>query len=273
MEADLVGSGASRPSPDTAPSSATRAPVGQVPGTAPAETDVLERIPIRGIRRVIAEHMSEAVHRAAHFTYVEEVDVSELVRLRDRMSKHVEKDGLRLSYLPFVVKGVVAGLKAHPRLNATMDDAREELVVRSAYHIGIATATPDGLIVPVVRNAQAKTLAGIAREIQDLAERGRAGKLKREELVGSTFTITSLGALGGVLATPILNYPQVAILGVHRIFRRPVYRPDGTVGPADLMNLSVSIDHRALDGYDAAQFVATLKAFLEDPHRLFAEMA
>ena len=243
------------------------------PAPPPVTGDVLERVPIRGIRRVIAEHMTESTHRAAHYTYVEEIDVSELIRLRDRMAKHVEKQGTRLSYLPFIVKAVVAGLKAHPRLNATMDDAREELVVRSAYHIGIAAAAPDGLIVPVVRNADQKSVSKLAREIQDLSERGKAGKLTRAELTGSTFTITSLGALGGVLATPILNYPEVGILGVHKIQRRPVYRPDGTIGPADLMNLSISLDHRVVDGAEGAQFLATVKAYLEDPHQLFAELA
>ncbi len=273
VEADLdTGPTASAPTPSPAPPPSTQGPPAPR-GPGAKEANAVERIPIRGIRRAIAEHMAESVHRAAHFTYVEEVDMSELVRLRERMSKHVEKDGVRLSYLPFIAKGVVAGLKAHPGLNATIDDARGEIVIQSGYHLGIATATPEGLIVPVIRDAEAKSLAAIAREIHDLAERGRAGKLAREELTGSTFTITSLGALGGVLATPILNYPQVAILGVHRIFRRPAYRPDGSVGPADLMNLSVSIDHRALDGYDAAQFIATVKSRLEDPHQLFAEMA
>jgi pyruvate dehydrogenase E2 component (dihydrolipoamide acetyltransferase) len=234
---------------------------------------VLERIPIRGIRRVIAEHMTESRHRAAHYTYVEEVDMSELVILRDRMAKHVEKQGVRLSYLPFIVKAVVAGLKAYPKLNATVDDAREELLVRSNYHIGIATAAPEGLIVPVVKNADRKSVVALAREIQDLADRGRAGTLSRAELTGSTFTITSLGALGGVLATPILNYPEVAILGIHKIQRRPVYRPDGSIGPADMMNLSISLDHRVVDGFEGAQFVAKVKSYLEDPHQLFAELA
>jgi pyruvate dehydrogenase E2 component (dihydrolipoamide acetyltransferase) len=243
------------------------------PVPAPSAEDVLERIPIRGIRRVIAEHMTEARHRAAHYTYVEEVDMSELVALRERMAKHVEKQGVRLSYLPFIVKSVVAGLKAYPKLNATVDDARGELLVRSAYHIGIATAAPEGLLVPVVRNADRKSVVALAREIQDLAERGRAGTLTRNELTGSTFTITSLGALGGLLATPILNYPEVAILGVHKIVRRPVYRPDGSVGPADVMNLSISLDHRVVDGFEGAQFVAKVKAYLEDPHQLFAELA
>jgi pyruvate dehydrogenase E2 component (dihydrolipoamide acetyltransferase) len=275
-EADLgaPAAGSSTPPPKAPSSSAPSGPgtSGALPPGADASTDVAERIPIRGLRRVIAEHMIEATHRTAPFTYVEEVDASELVILRDKMAKHVEKQGTRLSYLPFIVKGVVAGLKAHPRMNATMDDVRNELVVRSAYHIGIATAAPDGLIVPVVHHAEQKSLTEIAREIHDLADRGRQGKLTRAELTGSTFTITSLGALGGVLATPILNYPEVGILGVHKITRRPVYRADGSIGPADLMNLSVTLDHRILDGIEGAQFLATVKAYLEDPHQLFAEM-
>ena len=271
-EADLSSGGP--PSGAGVPAPKQPAPSAGRPAAVPAgsDTDVAERIPIRGLRRVISDHMSEAVHRAAHFTYVEEVDVTELVRLRERMAKHVEKQGVRLTFLPFIVKGVVTGLKAHPRLNATMDDAHNELVVRSAFHIGVATAAPDGLLVPVVRNAEAKSLTQLAREIQDLAERGRAGKLDRTELGGSTFTITSLGALGGLLATPILNYPEVAILGVHKIQRRPVYRADGTLAPAEMMNLSVSLDHRVVDGYEGAQFLATVKSYLEEPHQLFAEL-
>jgi pyruvate dehydrogenase E2 component (dihydrolipoamide acetyltransferase) len=273
VEADLTGGGpTAAPSNEPAPPVGEAAPPSRSPAPAAPTDDVAERIPIRGIRRVIAEHMTESTHRAAPFTYVEEVDVTELVALRDRMAKHVEKQGVRLSYLPFIVKGVVAGLRAYPRMNATMDDEKNELVVRSAYNIGMATAAPDGLIVPVVRHADEKSVAQLAREIQDLAERGKAGKLSRNELSGSTFTITSLGALGGVLATPILNYPEVGILGVHKIVRRPVYRADGTLGPADLMNLSVTLDHRVLDGIIGAQFLATVKGYLEDPHQLFAEM-
>jgi pyruvate dehydrogenase E2 component (dihydrolipoamide acetyltransferase) len=278
VEADLATAGGGAPAraepspsaPEAPSAPSTSAPAGPAAVT-PAD-GVLERIPIRGVRRVIAEHMTEATHRAAPFTYVEEVDVSELVALRDRMAKHVEKQGVRLSYLPFIIKGVVAGLRAHPRMNARMDDEKNELVVRSDYNIGIATSAPDGLIVPVIRHADEKSVAQLAREIQDLAERGRAGKLTRNELTGSTFTITSLGALGGVLATPILNYPEVGIMGVHKIVRRPVYRADGSVGPADLMNLSVTLDHRVLDGIVGAQFLATVKGYLEDPHQLFAEM-
>ncbi|MGA8664814.1 MAG: dihydrolipoamide acetyltransferase family protein [Thermoplasmata archaeon] len=279
-EADLGGA----PLPGASPAgSSSNAPSGSTPSSprppaaapsgAPPVADVAERIPIRGLRRAIAEHMAEASHRAAHYTYVEEVDVTELVQLRERMAKHVEKQGARLSYLPFIVKAVVAGLKAHPRINSTMDDAQNELVRYGTYNIGIATAAPDGLLVPVVHHAETKSVVAIAKEIQELSEKGRAGKLTRAELTGGTFTITSLGALGGVLATPILNYPEVAILGVHRIVRRPIYRADGTIGPADLMNLSISLDHRVLDGIEGAQFLATVKGYLEDPHQLFAEMA
>ncbi|MFI5415160.1 MAG: dihydrolipoamide acetyltransferase family protein [Candidatus Lutacidiplasmatales archaeon] len=230
-------------------------------------------MPLKGIRRAIADHMTEATHRAAHFTYVEEIDATELVRLRERMAKHVERDGVRLSYLPFILKAIVPGLRAHPRMNARMDDDHQELHIYRDVHIGIATAAPEGLIVPVVRNVGTKSIAALAREIQDLAERGRAGKLTRAELTGGTFTVTSLGALGGVLATPILNYPEVAILGVHRIVKRPVYLPDGSLVPASLMNLSVSLDHRVLDGVVGAQFVAVVKSHLEDPHLMFADLA
>ena len=274
-ESDLGGGSVALPGAPPTPPPAVPASAAPSSTPSPALTaagGVRERIPIRGVRRVIAEHMAESTHRAAPFTYVEEIDVTELVLLRERMAKHVEKQGTRLSYLPFIVKAVVAGLKAHPRMNATMDDEHNELLVRAEYNIGIAAAAPDGLIVPVVRNADQQSLNEIAREIQDLAERGRTGKLTRAELTGSTFTITSLGALGGVLATPILNYPEVSILGVHKIARRPVYRSDGTLGPADLMNLSVTLDHRVLDGIEGAQFLATVKAYLEDPHQLFADM-
>jgi len=280
-EADLEGSKASvnggTSSPMwpalSSPTGPTLAPATPARVTVVEDADVRERVPIRGIRRVIAEHMTESKHRAAHFTYVEEVDMTELVALRDRMAKHVEKQGVRLSYLPFIIKAVVAGLKAYPHLNATVDDARQELLVRSHYHIGIATAAPEGLLVPVVRDADRKSVVALAREVQDLADRGRAGTLSRTELSGSTFTISSLGALGGLLATPILNYPEVAILGVHKIQRRPIYRPDGSLGPAEMMNLSVSLDHRVVDGYEGAQFLAKVKSYLEDPHQLFAELA
>jgi pyruvate dehydrogenase E2 component (dihydrolipoamide acetyltransferase) len=285
VEADLAktspssGAVASRPPTESAPAGPSRAVSAPDPATPPVTPpavpagEIRERIPIRGLRRVIAEHMSEATHRAAHYTYVEEVDVGELVHLRERMAKSIEKRGVQLRYLPFILKAVVAGLREYPRLNSTMDDAHQELLVRSVYHLGIATATPEGLIVPVLRDADKKSVAQIAREIQELSDRGRAGKLTRHELTGSTFTITSLGTLGGILATPILNYPEVAILGVHRIQTRPVILPDGSIGPGQIMNLSVSLDHRVIDGYEGAQFLAAVKGSLEDPHQLLADLA
>jgi len=271
VEADLAGPTGPPVPPAPPPGAASPSSPGP---TAPAGgAEPVERIPLRGVRRVIAEHMTESRHRAAHYTYVEEIDASELVRIRDRMAKHVERDGVKLSYLPFVVKAVVAGLRAYPQVNARMDDERQELVVYKQYHLGIATAAPEGLIVPIIRDAERKSVSRLAREIQELAEKARAGKLQRSEITGGTFTITSLGALGGVLATPILNYPEVAILGVHKITRRPVYRADGSIGPADLMNLSISLDHRVLDGIIGAQFLRVVKECLEDPHQLFAELA
>jgi pyruvate dehydrogenase E2 component (dihydrolipoamide acetyltransferase) len=276
LESDLGPGTAATPKTATKvlPVSSVASPAERPPSPgSPTDPDLLERVPLKGIRRVIAERMTESRHKAAHYTYVDEIDASELVQLRDRMARHIEKKGVRLSYLPFIVKGVIAGLRAYPRVNARFDDERQELDVHRSYNIGIATAAPDGLLVPVLHHADRKSVADIAREIQELAEKGRDGKLTREEMSGGTFTITSLGALGGLLATPILNYPEVAILGVHRIFRRPVYRPDGTIGPADLMNLSVSLDHRVLDGIIGAQFLAVVKSYLEDPHRLFAELA
>ncbi|MCI4340996.1 MAG: 2-oxo acid dehydrogenase subunit E2 [Thermoplasmata archaeon] len=263
---------ASSPASAPSPSAPAGPPSTPAPLPTPAESEV-ERVPIRGLRRVIAEHMSEATHRAAHFTYVEEVDATELVRTRDRMAAHLEEKGIKLSYLPFVLKAIVAGLREHPRLNATMDDEANELVIHHRFHLGLATAAPEGLLVPVLRDVDRKSLAELAREIHYLSDRARAGKLTRAELTGSSFTITSLGALGGVLATPILNYPEVAIVGVHRIVRRPIYREDGTLVPAHLMNLSISLDHRVLDGIEGAQFLAVVKRHLEDPHLLFAYLA
>ncbi len=218
--------------------------------------------------------MSTSVHTAAHFTYVEEIEVTELIRLRDRMAKHIEKsEGPKLSYLPFIVKAVIEGLRARPWMNARMNDALGELEVYRSYHIGIATATADGLIVPVLHSAEKMSLKELAKMIRALSEKAREGKLTLPEISGGTFTITSLGALGGLLATPILNYPEVGILGVHKIQKRPTYQPDGTIGPGQFMNLSVSLDHRVIDGIVGAQFLSVVKAHLEDPHSLFADMA
>ncbi len=227
------------------------------------------RIPFRGLRKKIAENMVRSKHTAAHFTYVEEIDCTELVLLRARANQRLaaEGAGVKLSFLPFIVKATVAALEKFPQLNATLDEAAGEIVQRKQVHVGLATATEAGLMVPVVRNANPLSVVELAQEIDRLAAVTRTGKAAREDLSGSTFTITSLGALGGVLAAPIINYPEVAILGVHKISRRPAV-VDEKIVIRDLMNLSISVDHRVVDGYDAARFIAEIKAMLESPNLL-----
>jgi pyruvate dehydrogenase E2 component (dihydrolipoamide acetyltransferase) len=243
--------------------------VARPPRTAQAGPDV--RIPLRGLRKKIAERMILSKREAAHFTYVEEVDCTQLVDLREKANARLAAPGVaKLSYLPFIVKATVGALKKFPQLNATLDDKAGEIVQRHEYHIGVAAQTDDGLAVPVIRHADQKSIVELAREIERLAAVTKSGKASREDLSGSTFTITSLGALGGVLATPIINYPEVAILGVHKIAKRPSVFEDKIV-VRDLMNLSISVDHRLVDGYDAARFVAEIKEALESPGLLFLE--
>jgi pyruvate dehydrogenase E2 component (dihydrolipoamide acetyltransferase) len=220
------------------------------------------------MRKKIAERMILSKREAAHFTYVEEVDCTQLVDLREKANARLA--GIRLSYLPFIVKATVDALKKFPQLNATLDAQASEIVQRRDYHIGVAAQTTDGLVVPVVRHADRQSIVELAREIERLAAATKAGKATREDLSGSTFTITSLGTLGGVLATPIINYPEVAILGVHKIAKRPAVFEDKIV-VRDMMNLSISVDHRLVDGYDAARFVAEVKDSLESPGLLFLE--
>jgi pyruvate dehydrogenase E2 component (dihydrolipoamide acetyltransferase) len=230
------------------------------------------RVPFRGVRKKIAENLVRSKHTAAHYTYVEEVDCTDLVTLRRRANERLAERGVKLSFLPFVIKATVAALQKFPQLNATLDEAAGEIVQRRSYHIGLATATEAGLIVPVVRDADRRSLVDLAQEIERLAEATRTGRATRDELVGSTFTITSPGALGGVLATPIINFPEVAILGVHKIAKRPAVAASGSeIVIRDLMNLSISVDHRVVDGLDAARFVAEIKAALETPGLMFLE--
>jgi pyruvate dehydrogenase E2 component (dihydrolipoamide acetyltransferase) len=247
----------------------SKATKGPAPGTRTIGEPGDVRIPFRGLRKKIAENMVRSKHTAAHFTYVEEIDCTELVLLRARVNQRLaaEGAGIKLSFLPFIVKATVAALEKFPQLNATLDEAAGEIVQRKQIHIGLATATDAGLLVPVVRNANPRSVVELAAEIERLAAVTRTGKAAREDLSGSTFTITSLGALGGVLASPIINYPEVAILGVHKISRRPAVIGD-KIEIRDLMNLSISVDHRVVDGYDAARFVAEIKALLESPDRL-----
>ena len=230
-----------------------------------------ERIPLRGIRKKIAESMSRSVHTAAHFTYVEEVDMTELVGVRDHAKARASERGLKLTYLPFIVKAVVAGLKKWPMLNASLDESTQEIVRKKYYHIGIAAQGPQGLAVSVVRDADRRSIFQLASESDRLGEAVRTGAATRDELTGSTFTISSLGKLGGVLATPIINFPEVAIIGVHKIEEKPAVR-NGQIVARHLMNLSISVDHRLADGWDGAMFLQDVKALLEDPTTMFMEM-
>jgi pyruvate dehydrogenase E2 component (dihydrolipoamide acetyltransferase) len=231
-----------------------------------------ERIPFAGLRRKIAQKMTLSKQTAAHFTFVEECDVTALKATRARLSAAAEARGVKLTYLPFIVKAAVAALKKHPALNSALDESNSEIVFRKYFHIGIATATDAGLVVPVVKDADRKSILDVARDIDRLAGEARAGRAKLEDLQGSTFTITSLGAQSGLLATPIINLPEAAILGVHRMKQRAVVR-DGQIVIGDVMLLSLSFDHRIVDGHVGAAFAYEIIGYLEQPDRLMLEMA
>ncbi len=249
----------------------TLAPRPAATPVAVAKGGLEERIPLRGMRKRIAETMARSVHTAAHFTYVEEVDMTELVLVRERAKARAAERGVKLNYLPFIVKAVVSGLKKWPMLNASLDETTQEIVRKKYYHIGIAAQGPQGLAVSVVRDADKRSIFDLSKEIDRLGEAVKNGTATRDELTGSTFTISSLGKLGGVLATPIINFPEVAIIGVHKIEERPAVR-NGQIVARHLMNLSISVDHRLADGWDGAMFLQDVKTLLEDPTTMFMEM-
>lgn len=244
----------------------TRAPAASAGPEVEVETEGEEdeRIPLRGLRRTIAERMAEAKRTAAHFTYVEEVDMTEVVALREEAKPLAEEQGLKLTYLPFIVRALVIALKKHPHLNASLDEEAGELVLKKYYNIGIAVDTERGLMVPVVKGADRLGVFQLAGEIERLAGAARDGSIGVEDLRGGTFTVTSTGNIGGVLATPILNLPEVGILGVTAIRKRPVVRDDEIV-VRQMMNLSLSLDHRVVDGAVGARFVRDLVKLLGDP--------
>jgi pyruvate dehydrogenase E2 component (dihydrolipoamide acetyltransferase) len=231
-----------------------------------------ERVPLRGVRKRIAENMARSKRTAAHFTFVEQCDVTELVKVKDRIAAAAKVEGVKVTFLPFVMKAVVAALRKFPKLNATMDDEKNELVLHRRWDLGLASATDAGLVVPVVRGADRRTLVELAREVERLSADSKAGKMRPEDMGRSTFTITSLGPLGGLFATPVLNYPEVGILGLHRIRPTPVVR-DGQVVVRDVMNVSITSDHRVVDGHEAAAFCYEVVKHLEDPSLLFMHMA
>lgn len=229
----------------------------------------VEAVKVIGLRRRIAEKMQEAKRRIPHFAYVEEVDMTELEALRQHLNSAHPHRG-RLTVLPFFMRALIRILPAYPQINARFDDEAGIVHRHEGVHLGIATQTPQGLIVPVVRHAETLDLWSAAAEVSRLAEAARSGKARSEELSGSTITLTSLGPLGGVATTPVINYPEVAIIGPNKIIERPVVR-NGQIVIRKMMNLSSSFDHRVVDGYDAAEFIQKVKAALEHPASLFVD--
>ncbi|WP_106767747.1 dihydrolipoamide acetyltransferase family protein [Paenibacillus faecalis] len=230
-----------------------------------------ERVPFRGIRKAISNAMVKSAYTAPHVTIMDEVDVTELVAFRNRMKPIAEKKGTKVTYLPFIVKALVAASRQFPALNAMIDEEANEIVYKKYYNIGIATDTDNGLIVPVIKDADRKSIWMIADSIRDLASRGREGKLAPDEMRGSTISITNIGSAGGMFFTPIINFPEVAILGTGRISEKPVVK-NGEIVAAPVMALSLSFDHRIIDGAVAQNFMNYIKELLSNPELLVMEV-
>jgi pyruvate/2-oxoglutarate dehydrogenase complex dihydrolipoamide acyltransferase (E2) component len=254
------------------PDDAVRRPLGaSTRASQKTEPRTPTRVPFRGIRRATAEHVKRSVFTAPHVTAFDECDATALVELRQRWNERLEQEGQRISYLPFIIKAVVSALRAFPYFNARLDEEAEEILLLPEYHIGIAVDTPDGLFVPVVRDADQLTVREIGEEIYRLSTGARSRTLAPEDLRGSTFTITNMGPIGGLFATPILNYPEVGILGVHQIQRKPVVVGD-EIAIRQVMTLTLSFDHRVIDGAMSVRFMNHLKRLIEHPEELMLEM-
>ncbi|OXS60994.1 dienelactone hydrolase [Cohnella sp. CIP 111063] len=262
-----------------APKAAAAEPAAEAPAAAAAPKvaaavsgpGVEERVPFKGIRKAIANAMVKSVYTAPHVTLMDEIDVSALVALRTKAKPVAEKKGVKLTYLPFIVKALVAACREFPAMNAMIDEAANEIVYKKYYNIGIATDTDNGLLVPVVFDADRKNIWTIANEIRDLATRGRDGKLGAGELKGSTISITNIGSAGGMFFTPVINFPEVAILGTGRISEKAVVK-NGEIVAAPVMALSLSFDHRIIDGATAQNFLNYIKQLLNDPELLVMEV-
>lgn len=254
---------------------ATAAPAAEAKAAAPVVTGGAyrpeERVPFKGIRKVIAGAMSKSVYTAPHVTIMDEVDVTELVALRAKYKPYAEKKGSKLTYLPFIVKALVSACREFPIMNSTLDEVNQEIVYRKFYNVGIATDTENGLIVPVVEDADRKNLFAIADNIRDLAVKGREGKLAANELRGSTITISNIGSAGGMFFTPVINFPEVAILGTGRISEKAIVR-NGELVAAPVMALSLSFDHRLIDGATAQNFMNHIKKLLAQPELFIMEV-
>ncbi len=246
----------------------TSLPTARAPAPAQRPSGGTEEIKVIGLRRLIAQRMTDAKRNIPHFAYVEEVDVTELESLRKHLNTKAEPGTAALTYLPFLALALVRVLEDFPQCNAHYDAERGVIVRHHSVHLGIATQTPEGLKVPVVRDAQLRSLRDVAAEMRRVTEAARTNKATREELGGSTITLTSLGKLGGIASTPIINAPEVAIIGVNRAVERPVVI-DGAIAVRRMMNLSSSFDHRFVDGFDAAAMIQALKELIEHPATIF----
>ncbi len=254
--------------PRSGPATVTvQAPQPQRAGGGPME----ELVPLRGLRRTISERMLKSLQTTAQVTHVDEADMTELVLLREAFKGSAEKRGVRLTFLPFVIKALVPALKEFPYINSSLDEQNGNVVLKKYYNIGIATDTEQGLVVPVVKDADMKDIFELAGEIERLADKARKGQLTLEDVRGGTFTITNVGAIGGLFATPIVNAPEVAILGLHKITKRPVVR-DGKVEIRDTTYFSLSFDHRVVDGAYAARFTSRVIETIQDTKRLLSEV-
>ncbi|MFP4976237.1 2-oxo acid dehydrogenase subunit E2 [Paenibacillus sp. CN-4] len=260
---------AAAPAAAEAPKAKDKAPAA-APAAAAAGLEE-ERVPFKGIRKAISNAMVKSAYTAPHVTIMDEVDVTELVAFRTRMKPVAEKKGVKVTYLPFIVKALVAASRQFPALNAMIDEEANEIVYKKYYNIGIATDTDNGLIVPVIKDADRKSIWMIADSIRDLAARGRDGKLSPNEMRGSTISITNIGSAGGMFFTPIINYPEVAILGTGRISEKPVVK-NGEIVAAPVMALSLSFDHRLIDGATAQNFMNYIKSLLANPELLVMEV-
>jgi len=232
-----------------------------------------ERVAIRGIRKKIAENMQMAKHIIPHFTLMDEAVVTELVQLRESLKDFAEKNQTKITYLPFVMKAMIACIRQQfPMFNASIDDAAQEIVYKKYFNIGFAADTPNGLVVPVIKNADQKTILEISHEILDLSKRARDGKLKPDEMKGATITITNIGSVGGTYATPIINHPEVAILGMYKISDKLSLQADGKVTSAKVMNFTITADHRLIDGAVAANFLRLFISKIQNPGMMMMDM-
>ena len=230
-----------------------------------------EIIPIRGIRRKIAEHLRLSKDRAVHTLHVDEIDMTEVVKLRKKLKPFAEERGIKLTYLPIIMKALVPALKKHPFLNAVVDDEQNIIILKKYYNFGVAVDTPDGLIVPVIKDVDRKNILQIAEELMDISQRAREGKLQLEELQDATFSITNIGSIGGVIAYPVIDYPRVAIMGTHKIKKTPVVDENDEIVIRHMMYVSLTFDHRVLDGAEAARFTRDLAYILEHPEVFILE--